>query len=506
MLLRLSRFVHIIPIAKGRFLIVDAISHVRLTVDEDVAALIQTFTTPQVVADPLPAGGAIAAMVERGMLTQQTPEEELADVASVLAPYHGRDPDALLQKFRREAKEGGEPYWAASKALGLADLAGDRLRVDLVLLGDCDLHLEADFLRREGARRGLDLRVAATFPNDVRFAGEHKHDAILIGALRSRHSLVDTPGSDRAAPPHAGLIAEARAIIEGLRRETMAPILVDGLPEPTVQPMGFADQGPLSHRGRFRAANVALAALVADYPDVHMIDLSAALGAVGAERLLDDGLFGFTHMGSPGWLLQRTAAEMGAVHGLFPDMAPLAAWLGGDPYLREAVTARAHLDALVVVLGLDARKCIIVDLDGVLWPGVLAETGAPFAWTREDNPHSYVGLYFGLHEALLTLKKRGVLLACVSKNDEATVRELWKYPSYYPSGMTLRPDDFATLRINWDDKVDNIRSIAEELGLAPSTFVFIDDNPIERERVRQRLPQVEVWGDDPFSLRRRLLD
>jgi FkbH-like protein len=63
-----------------------------------------------------------------------------------------------------------------------------------------------------------------------------------------------------------------------------------------------------------------------------------------------------------------------------------------------------------------------------------------------------------------------------------------------------------TWRVNWDDKVGNIRSIAEELGFALDSFLFIDDNPVERDRVRQRLPEVEVWGDDMFGLRRRLLN
>ncbi len=70
----------------------------------------------------------------------------------------------------------------------------------------------------------------------------------------------------------------------------------------------------------------------------------------------------------------------------------------------------------------------------------------------------------------------------------------------------LTPDDFVTWRVNWNDKVDNIRSIADELGFALDTFLFIDDHPVERDRVRQRLPEVEVWGEDPFSLRRRLLN
>jgi FkbH-like protein len=93
----------------------------------------------------------------------------------------------------------------------------------------------------------------------------------------------------------------------------------------------------------------------------------------------------------------------------------------------------------------------------------------------------------------------------VSKNDEAIVRELWKYEDHYPRETLLTPDDFVTWRIDWNDKVENICSIADQLGLAPETFLFIDDNPVERARVRQRLPEIEVWGEELFSLRRRLL-
>src|SRR6185437_645750 len=116
----------------------------------------------------------------------------------------------------------------------------------------------------------------------------------------------------------------------------------------------------------------------------------------------------------------------------------------------------------------------------------------PFAWRADvSGTFSFIGLYFGLHEALLSLKKRGFLLACVSKNDEALVRALWKYEEHYPSHLLLKPEDFVTWRVNWNDKADNIRSIADELGFALDAFVFIDDNQVERERVRQRLPDVE---------------
>ena len=86
------------------------------------------------------------------------------------------------------------------------------------------------------------------------------------------------------------------------------------------------------------------------------------------------------------------------------------------------------------------------------------------------------------------------------------MRALRKFESHYSHKLLLTPDDFVTWRVNWDNKVDNIRAIADELGLALESFLFLDDNPVERDRVRQRLPEVEVWGDDPFALRRRLLN
>ena len=516
MRLRRSSFVHKIPVGPDRVLLVHAVSHLRFLANAEIAAVFDFFETPRTLPnEALPLmttlgcdrdtlANVVGALLERGALTEKDPEAEAAEFGELLGASYGRDPRELLEHYRRETKEGGLDYWATGAAHGLADFAGTKQRVDAVLFGDCDIHMEADFLRREAARRGVDLRVAATFPDDVAFAAEHKHDVVLIGALRSRHAIAAPP--ERLAP-HDAYLAEATHLLKSLRAHTAAPILIDNLPEPTVQPLGMAERGLNGHRNRFRLANAALSDLAERFPDVHVVDIAAALGAEGAARMLDDGQVGFTHFGSPGWMLQRPASERAAVHGIFPDTGPLAEFVGGDPYLRERAVAKTHVDALVTVLGIDAKKCVIVDLDGTLWPGVLAETGAPFAFDPAiSSPFSYVGLYFGLHEALLALKRRGVVLACVSKNDEATVRELWKYDDQHPRERLLTPDDFVTWRVNWDDKVENIASIADELGFALESLLFIDDHPVERDRVRQRLPQVEVWGENPFDLRARLLN
>ena len=523
MLLRRSRFIHQIPLGADRVLVVHAISHLRLPATTEIAALLDHFVEPRRFPDDIEAMTAlfspdgpdpglrtavertVADLLARQILTDRTPDEELAAIGAELSPQHGRDPAEILERYRQDHKEGVAAYWSVGASLGLADFAIEGPRVEAVLLGDCDIQMEADFMRREAARRGIDLRVAATFPDDIRFVAERKPDAVFIGALRARHLITEARADGQN--PHAAFIAYATHLLTRLREATTAPIFIDNLPEPTVQPMGLAERGVAGHRTRFRLSNVALAQLANALPDTYVIDVAAALGAIGSEGLLDDWQTGFTHFGSPGWLLQRPESEKAAVHGIFPDMAPLAAAIGGDPYRREAVMAEKHVDALVTATGIGRKKCVILDLDGTLWPGVLAETGSPFAWSPEvSGGFSYIGLYFGLHEALLCLKKRGIVLACVSKNDEATVRELWRYPDHYPADRLLKPDDFVTWRVNWDDKVGNIRSIVEELGFAPDSFLFIDDNPVERDRVRQRLPEVEVWGEDPFMLRKRLLN
>ncbi len=515
MSLRRSAFVHVFDLTSASAIAVHAVSQARVTVTPDVARLIAWFDEPRDLAAALPVLACMLGtdqatiracadtLKDRGILTDLPPD---AEHAAVVRDLQGTDPATQLDRYRRVRMEGSHPYWSVQSPHTLTEPAAFQRRLDILLLGDCDVQMETDFLRRDAAGRGIDLRAAASFAADTELARDRPHDAIIVGALQARHAIATGDPEHHNGDPAAVYVQAVTAMVTKLRAITPAPILIDGLPEPTLQPLGFADRGIHSHRNRFRAANLALARAVEDFSDVHLVDVAATLNAAGSAALLDDGLVSFTHFGSSGWMLQRPAAELAAVHNQFPNMESLAASVGGDPYRREAAMARVHMDTLSIVLGLNQKKCVIVDLDGVLWPGVLAETGSPFAWSPEiGGPNSYIGLYFGIHEALRTLRRRGILLACVSKNDEATVRALWRYTQAYPRHRLLLPDHFAAMRIGWDDKAANIASIAAELGFPPSAFVFIDDSPRERERVRQALPDVAVLGDDLFSLRRTLL-
>lgn len=134
---------------------------------------------------------------------------------------------------------------------------------------------------------------------------------------------------------------------------------------------------------------------------------------------------------------------------------------------------------------LKRKKCIVLDLDNTLWGGILGEDGIDGIKIGGDYPGKAFQ-YF--QEALKALSKSGIVLTACSKNNETDVLEAWERNPF----LILKKDDFASWRINWNDKASNIREIAEELNIGLDSMVFVDDNPSERELIKSLLPMVEV--------------
>src|SRR5580704_284191 len=169
-----------------------------------------------------------------------------------------------------------------------------------------------------------------------------------------------------------------------------------------------------------------------------------------------------------------------------------------DVFRRAAREVEAAISAVLE----GSRKLVIVDLDNTLWGGVVGDLG----WQNlKLGGHDYLGEAFvDFQKALKSLRNRGVLLAIASKNEESVALEaLSKHPE-----MVLRPEDFAAWRINWNDKAANIVELAAELNLGLQSAVFIDDNPVERARVREALPEVHVpdWPEDKTLFASRFLE
>lgn len=146
-------------------------------------------------------------------------------------------------------------------------------------------------------------------------------------------------------------------------------------------------------------------------------------------------------------------------------------------------------------ISLKRKKCLVLDLDNTLWGGVLGEDGIEGLKLGGDYPGKAF-LYF--QEALLELSKSGVILTVCSKNNEEDVLKAWEKNPF----MVLKKEHFATWRINWTDKATNIKALAEELNIGLDSMVFVDDNPAERELIRQMLPMVEVpeFPAQPYEL------
>jgi len=234
--------------------------------------------------------------------------------------------------------------------------------------------------------------------------------------------------------------------------------------------------------------NISLSKELERYAGAYLLDIDQIAATLGRKFIQDDGVANF----SSGDMLNDY------FHG--PDeqriepTVPLAEHyiLRREEFIRslwaEAVGAYRTLRHI------DSVKLVAVDLDDTLWRGVVAEEGEIAEHTTEGWPQ-------GLVEALVFLRKRGVLLAIVSRNEEQRILDIW---DPLMAGR-LQLEDFAARRINWRSKAENLDEIMREMNILPRSVVFIDDNPVERESVKSAFPEVRVLGSHPYYMRRILL-
>lgn len=148
------------------------------------------------------------------------------------------------------------------------------------------------------------------------------------------------------------------------------------------------------------------------------------------------------------------------------------------------LAAKQVIDVLDALRG-RVKKCVILDLDNTLWGGVIGDDGLSGIEIGELGAgHAFSEFQMWLRE----LRRRGVLLAVCSKNNEDTAKEPFeKHPD-----MVLRLSDISMFVANWQDKASNIRVIQQTLNIGMDSMVFLDDNPFERELVRSLIPEITV--------------
>jgi FkbH-like protein len=185
----------------------------------------------------------------------------------------------------------------------------------------------------------------------------------------------------------------------------------------------------------------------------YVIDVAALCETIGTARYHDP----------VAWNLYKLPMSQAAVP-LFAD------WLGR---LISAIRGKS-------------RKCLVLDLDNTLWGGVIGDDGLSGIKIGQGSAEGEA--FLSVQQYALDLKRRGIILAVSSKNEDLTARSAF---SSHPD-MLLREHDIAVFQANWTDKASNIEAIASSLNIGLDSLVFLDDNGAERAQVRAALPEVAV--------------
>jgi FkbH-like protein len=282
---------------------------------------------------------------------------------------------------------------------------------------------------------------------------------VVILAVQTRDIAPDLWGGFAGLDADAVEAATCRVLdqyanlVSTFRSRSTAHLLIHGLERPPFAALGLADRASTSGQvAAIERINSQLVALADSTPGVHVVDYDGLVARVGRTNFLDERK----------WLSMKMPIR--AEH-----MAELA-----DEWLRY----------LQPICGRVA-KAIVVDLDNTLWGGVVGEDGAAGIQLGEQHPGAG---FVALQRTIRDLAGRGILLGICSKNNEADALEvLERHPD-----MVLRPSDFSAMRINWENKADNLRSIAAEWNIGLDSIAFLDDNPAECALVRRQLPDVIV--------------
>ena len=269
------------------------------------------------------------------------------------------------------------------------------------------------------------------------------------------------------------------------------PIFVMNFMKPQYNVNGrhFHRSEPSSNISLVERLNHYLAERLSERPNAYLFDLDHLSAVFGRRFIQDDGVWHFPH----GALIDDFDFPLDQDRiAPVPPLSLHYAYQTRDficQLWREAEAMYRSLNQI------DAVKMVCVDLDDTLWRGVLAEADDvdPIAATE--------GWPLGIAEALLALRRRGIILALVSKNDPSRIAEIW--PRVFAAKLTL--EDFAIVKIGWDDKAQSLREAMEEANLLPRSVVFLDDNPTERANIAQAFPDIRVIDASHYYWKRILM-
>ena len=470
---RLSQYLQTLRLDEDTYVVANGLTQQRMAIAESIYTALMLFAD-----EPLTLAEFIDAIDLEDVATSRE------TLTAMFRAFHEKgfvvptdqDEQHRVRELIRARLKTHEPFarWQMPHRISIDSLvvppvfASSLRHVEILLLGGCVAQLVDEPLRAIAASYGLTVGVRSGWISDASLL-EEPTDLVVV-----------QPGTYRLLAPLWGgpalfeSEASRRRALDDMKREIatlLQPfeqfrgyVLLQGTSAPQVAPYGHADARLATghHRIVFEL-NEQLRAFAAERPNVIFVDEERLAGNHGKSLLFDDMITTMAHHGT------RTA-----------DL----------PHLL----AREYLDCYVILSGLRRIKCIVTDLDNTLWQGVVGEGEPP---TIRPVP------YLAIHEALLWMKERGIVLATCSKNNFDDVMRFWRRFDGRPGH--LRPEDFVLHQINWDPKSQNVQAIIDKTGIAADAMLFLDDNPVERAEVSARFPTIRLLGDKLDDVRRALL-
>jgi FkbH-like protein len=403
---------------------------------------------------------------------------------------------------------GGSPALSAAEFLFPKDLRVTPTEIRTVLLiGSCLTALYHVTFKREHPETKFDYIVfnyAAKFPQNPPSKGED-YDFIYL-QLPIRSVVTDrVVTGGRLNDPHFlyEVYADGCNVIDAMLESGLTynksfgiPAFVSNFIVPQMDASLSVDgrRGGMDLAELIRRLNAYLSEAVAAHKNVYLCDVDSLASSVGKRYFLDD-VFGFyTH----GAVFEQDGLDLSPHARIEPVPHISTFYESKKQEFLDAVYEQA-VSTYRSVRQLDQVKAVVFDLDNTLWRGQLVEDYRPGKGNRPP-PAPWQN---GLREAVHHLRARGILVAISSKNDFDVVKERWGDVVTDPNFLKL--EDFASVKINWRPKADNISEICAEFNIKPKSVVFVDDNPVEREAVKSALPGIRVIGSNPYLTRRILL-
>lgn len=331
--------------------------------------------------------------------------------------------------------------------------------IKVALLGDTATQFLTTALKGVAVERGFNIEMFEADFNQVErqlldaTSELYTFDPDYIIVFQSTHKLLSTYNKIAADKRH--LLAENRLdFVRTISKNTSARVIYYNYPEIDDTVFGsYANRIEGSFTYQVRKLNFHLMDVSIHNPGLFICDIAAIQNKIGRDAMFHPAVYIGSEM-------------VFSIESL--------------PYI-----ASRTMDIICTMEG-KFKKCLILDLDNTVWGGIVGDDG----YEKLEIGHELgIGKAFTeFQQWALKLKNRGVILAVCSKNNEKTAKEPFeKHPE-----MVLKLEDIAVFVVNWENKADNIRQIQAILNIGFDSMVFLDDNPFERNMVRENLPEVTV--------------